>query len=436
MKARNKNKNRVKPVLYVVLAVLIVLAAAAVRTTLKEDGSEAESAAVNETQEAETEALPVPDEPAVESTATIGVTGDILIHNPVLYAAENADGTYDFSDMFSEISEYWQSPDYMIVNLEVTLGGDESGGYSGYPLFNCPDVIIDNLADAGVDMFLTANNHAYDSGEAGLLRTQEVISEAGLDYTGTRMDEDDSFVLIKDINGIIFGFVCYTYETTQNAGDTKTMNGITMSETAQGLISSFSYADLNSFYEAAAEDLEEMDEAGCDVKIVFIHWGDEYDDEPNDYQLQIAQELADLGTDVIIGGHPHVVQAFDVLEGEDGNTTYCLYSMGNAISNQRASLMSSDSYRGYTEDGVTFEITYEKLNNGKVRLSEIYILPTWVDDDYTVVPLDYTLDVSDWGTANTSSAVSSYNRTLGRLGSAYTYLRETLGLAAVPQALE
>ena len=97
-------------------------------------------------------------EPYVVSTASIGVTGDVLIHSPVYNAAYKGNGEYDFNDIFTYISEYYERFDFMVANLEVTLSG-ANRGYSGYPTFNCPDAIVDALKNAGVDMLLNANNH-------------------------------------------------------------------------------------------------------------------------------------------------------------------------------------------------------------------------------------------------------------------------------------
>ena len=137
------------------------------------------------------------------------------------------------------------------------------------------------------------------------------------------------------------------------------------------------------------------------------------------------------GVDVIIGGHPHVIQKFSVLNAENGNQTLCLYSMGNTISSQRKAIMNEDDYRGYTEDGLTISFKYIKFNNGKIKLQEVYILPTWVDvmDDgtYTIVPLEQNLIVDKWQTRSRSEAIASYNRTLGRIGEDYLTLRYYLG---------
>ena len=383
---------------------------------------------------------PGPPQPKVESTATVAATGDILLHNSVLNGAWNGE-TYDFSGSFAYAAGYWATYDYMIANLEVPCGGEESGEFRGYPSFNAPDEIIGALKNAGVDMFLTANNHAYDTGEYGLLRTQDVILDEDLDYVGTRLNADDPYVVIKDINGIRFGFACYTYDTREYPDSWKSINGIEMSETAVDLINSFTYSDLPSLYASVASDLDTMKKADCDVTMFFMHWGDEYMDHPNGYQTEIAQEMCNMGVNVIIGGHPHVIQEMQVLQSTNGNgnATVCLYSMGNAISSQRKEIMDEDGNRGYTEDGLTISVTYEKLNNGTVRLTDVSVLPTWVDDDggvYRIVPLDEKINADKWQTSAISEAKASYNRTMERLGYAYPALRDYLGTAPVKEEIE
>ena len=115
-----------------------------------------------------------PDKNAVVATATVVNTGDLLLHNPMLNGAKKADGTYDFSAFFPNIKKYFTDADYAVANLEVTLGGKESGEYKGYPNFNVPDNFIDECQNSGIDLFLTANNHCYDTGLYGLKRTVKV----------------------------------------------------------------------------------------------------------------------------------------------------------------------------------------------------------------------------------------------------------------------
>ena len=436
---------RIAAVALIVIAVVIVAVVIIVKVSSSSKASASSTVSADGTEQAteqvineETGYAPGPPSPKVESTASIGATGDILLHNSVLNGALQADGSYDFSKSFADISPYWSALDYMIVNLEVPCGGDDN--VTGYPVFDAPDSIVTYLKAAGVDMCLTATNHAYDCRLSGMLHTQEVLIAEGMDYVGTRTDESESFVQIKDINGIRFGFACYTYDTRTDPNEQKSLNTIEMADEAVNLINSFCYSDLDTLYASISSDLQTMDSAGCDVTVFFMHWGDEYTDYPNSYQEEIAQQMSNLGVDVIIGGHPHVIQEFDVLSGTSGNTTYCLYSMGNAISSQRKEVMDPEEPRGYTEDGLLMSFTYEKFNNGKVKLIDVDVLPTWVevggDGTYYIDPLDPELDSSSWPVGSLYEGIDSYNRTMGRIGEVYPALRAELGLSTVAASLE
>lgn len=333
----------------------------------------------------------------VVSTASIAATGDILMHMPIVNSCQTGTDSYQFDSIFQFVNSFISEADYAVANLETTLCGTENGyPYSGYPAFNCPDEIVDAAKNAGFDMLLTANNHCYDTGETGFLRTISTVQGRGLDSIGTMASKDAPKYLIKNINGIRVGMLCYTYEAppTQPEAGRIYMNNIAMAPGSENLINSFLPSDINPFVAEISGYLEEMRNAGAEATIVFIHWGVEYETIPNDNQRIIAQELADLGVDVIIGGHPHVVQMVDMLNSktDPNHKTVCLYSMGNFISNQRKEEMNLKS--GHTEDGVLFQITFSKYSDNSVYLENVDILPLWVDKrpgtntQYIVIPLD------------------------------------------------
>lgn len=335
-----------------------------------------------------------PTEPYITSTVTVGAAGDLLMHTPLLETAEAlGGGEYDFSYIFPYVSPVIEGCDYFIANLEVTLGGEERG-YSSYPLFNCPDSIVDAAKNAGIDCLLTANNHSYDTFDEGLIRTQEVIKQSGLDYTGTVTDLSDKRYLVKEVGGISFGFICYTFETETDYEDRKGINGITMSAEMSPYINSFDYNDLEAFYEDFRTQTGLMKADGAEVVTAFLHWGTEYDLKPGYYQTEMAQTLCDLGADVIIGGHPHVVQPAASLTSSDGShTALCLYSMGNFVSNQQRQYM--DLSTGHTEDGCIIETTFSKYSDGTVTFDGVRYIPTWVHSYYedgaamyNIVPLE------------------------------------------------
>ena len=384
-------------------------------------------------------AEPEPEpEPIVKvSQAVIGATGDVLMHYPVIKTGAVGDGTYRFESVFPYFSEYVSSLDYAVANLETTLAGLDNGyKYQGYPRFNSPDGIVSSLKEAGFDLLLTANNHTFDTGEVGFLRTLQVVDEAELDRIGTNASSEEKKYILRDINGIQVGMLCYTYETEDGDPAVRSLNGIPMTEMAGGLINSFHYGRLEEFYAELAGHLSAMKAAGAEASILFIHWGNEYQLQESDVQRQMAQAICDLGVDVIIGGHPHVVQPVELLtaSNDSGHHTVCLYSMGNAVSNQRIEQMPSA--KGYTEDGVLFQVTFARYSDGTVLLEKAELLPTWVNltrsettgkTAYEIIPLDNT--VEDWKTTFTltdgelAEAKASYQRTMSIVGEGLEQVR-------------
>ena len=163
-------------------------------------------------------------------------------------------------------------------------------------------------------------------------------------------------------------------------------------------------------------------------------------------QQDIAENLCELGVDVIVGGHPHVLQPFDTLTSTTGHQTYCIYSVGNAISNQRRTNISQTP-DGHCEDSMIFGVTFEKWNDGSVNVAEIDILPVWVSRDrnnprgsiYHIIPLD--LEVEDWTTFDASKEAykylkGSYKRIMNVVGEGLNECRLALGLPEVPMTAE
>lgn len=393
----------------------------------------------DETTEPTTEPTTIPTEPYVTSTASVGVTGDILVHGPLIEAAKQNDGTYDFNNIYTYIQDYYNDVDFMIANLEVTLGGEAAGKYQGYPTFNCPDSMIDALKNAGVDMMLTANNHSYDTGHNGFIRTQEVLEEKGMPHLGTRLSEDTDSYIVQDINGIKVGMVCYTYESGRTEDGRKALNGIPVAAEDTNLISTFSYENLTGFYNEVEQTLAAMEEEGADFSMVYMHWGQEYQLAPNSTQTSIAQKLCELGVDIIVGGHPHVIQPFTTLTSSTGHQTYCIYSVGNGVSNQRRETLETSPNKEHTEDGMIFSVEFEKWSDGRANISDINILPTWVERHtvngkraYIIVPLDLDADWDAYAITSHNRLSPSYDQTMALVGTGLNDAKVALGKEPVP----
>ena len=338
--------------------------------------------------------VPTPVPEHVVSTATILSTGDILMHKPVIDVNYKS-GSYDFESIFRYITEDVTAADYAVANLETTLAGTTNGyQYSGYPNFNCPDEIVDAAKDAGFDMLLNGNNHSYDTSSVGMHRTIEIIRDRELDHIGFVDKDEEKRYLVKEINGINIGMICYTYET-DNRADVVALNGLPLKADDKNLVNAFDYNALDTFYAELEGYLADMEADGAEATMLYIHWGDEYQLKQNANQTKIAQKICDLGVDVIVGGHPHVVQPMDLLEStvDPDHKTVCLYSMGNAVSNQRQGNLTAIS-TAHTEDGVLFSVTFSKYSDGTVYVESTDLLPVWVyrrtdgtGNEYNMLPL-------------------------------------------------
>ena len=406
----NKRKIRITCLIFIIAVLSVALALYAMDDKISISDFLPETTTETTTTEPTTTNPPAP---SVTSTATIRSAGDVLIHIPVFQNARKGDGTYDFSHIFTYSKDIISDCDYFVANLETTLGGTNGRSYTGFPRFNSPDSIVDALKGAGVDCLLTANNHTYDTNGSGVLRTIDVIEKTGLDYTGTRKTTDDLQYFTKKISGIKFGFACYTYETPTSEGR-KALNGLLVDTATAPLVNSFNPAKPQAFYDELQGNIKAMKKKGAEVIVVYVHWGEEYQLTQNSKQQEIAQAICDLGADVIIGGHPHVVQPVDLLTSTDGtHKTVCVYSMGNFLSNQRRNLMGLKT--GHTEDGLIFEMNFSKYSDGTVVFDSIDAIPTWVHlysengkKVHSIVPLKGNLDkqAEKLGLTKTSDGLS------------------------------
>ena len=421
------------PLIKILLIIIALLAAAditVISLCFKAPGgtkpdkkpSASQSDPTAEDTEAPTEAAP-----ELLSTATVLSTGDMLMHIGVINSGKQEDGSYNFDSIFRYVKSYTQAADFSVANLETTLCGTDNGySYSGNPRFNCPDAIVDSLKDAGFDLLLTANNHAADTDLVGYKRTLNTVRDKGLDTLGTYLSADEQKWTIEEVNGIKIGMVCYTYSEGFSQKGYPVLNYHEVAE--NGILNYFTYDKLPEFYTQLQGYLDEMKAAGAETTMVYLHWGDEYKwktgEGPNTNQTAMAQKLCDMGVDVIVGGHPHVVQPVDLLTSsvDAEHKTVVLYSMGNAVSNQRIKEMESEP-TGHTEDGVLFCVTFSKYSDGSVYVDSAELIPTWVNlnsnsgsTEYNILPLEEST-AAQWQAqfgltdSQLASAKASFDRT-------------------------
>ena len=289
------------------------------------------------------------------------------------YAKVDAD-SFDFTGVYSEVKKYLSEPDLTIGNLETVIAG-EGKNYSGYPYLNAPDDFIYALKAAGFDLLVTANNHALDQGWKGVKKTIDVINDYKIHRTGTFISQEDrDSIRIFLVNSIKIAFLAYSENT----------NGLPIPQGKEFVINLIDEDLIKS-------DIKKAREKNVDVVIVHLHYGPEYNREPSDYQKEIVQKIIELGADIIIGGHPHVVEPFDIYKTNNTklDSGFVAYSMGNFISNQR--------WR-YSDAGVILNVQISKNKfTDSVYVSDISYLPTWVFKGQTEEGREYIILPSQIG---------------------------------------
>lgn len=303
-----------------------------------------------------------------DETITITSLGNIMFHDSQIKFAKTANG-YDFKPSFKYLKDMVSSSD---LSLAVFEGSFVNKSYQGYPLFRTPDEVADALKDCGVSILNEASNHVFDGAESGMKRTRDTAINKGIDVIGIKNENTDRNYIIKEIKGYKIGLVAYTYETEKIKGR-KAINGIPLTSSGEEYINTFNYNELKDFYSKLENQISDMKKEGADYVIVSLHWGDEYVHKPNTYQKAIASKLNELGVDIILGNHPHVVQSYNTLTSQNGHKTFVIYGQGNTLSNQSAVLLKEPG----VEDGYIAQFTLECKDTG-VSIKDYSMIPIFL----------------------------------------------------------
>ena len=349
-------------------------------------------------------------------SATIRTAGDFVIHDVIFQAAArlakqtNSSNPYNFNPMLNLIRDQLENADFTVTNVDGSMGGKQyyKYGYSGYPQFNTPPHILYALVDSGVDMLTLANNHMLDGWYDGLMAEIENVEKVGLKHVGAnRSKAEKDAPVIVEINGIKVGFMNYT--VSLNEMDKK---GVDSRALEFGV-----NATKNS---DPKKDAKTLRDAGADVIVCYMHWGKEYEETPDDSQKKLADILVTSGCDVIVGGHPHVVQYATWLTGTNQfgemQRTLCVYSLGNFLSDQRLALR---------DGGIIFDFTIQEQPDGSFSIIDPAYLPTWVwrtgdkenGFNYSIVPIGKYLDTRPEGMsdADYSRMLESYQESINAM---------------------
>ncbi|WP_328302123.1 CapA family protein [Streptomyces sp. NBC_00435] len=263
---------------------------------------------------------------------TLVASGDVLPHESVIRrAASDADGEgHDFRPMFSGVKPLVSAADLAICHMETVYGPD-GGPFTGYPAFQSPPEVAGGLKDAGYDGCSTASNHTLDGGAEGLKRTLDTFDKAGLKHAGSaRTEAEAKTVTMYAAGSAKVAHLAYTYDT----------NGYPMPDGQPWAVNPMEEEKIVADARAARK-------AGADVVLVSLHWGTEWQTEPDEKQLSLGKALTASQTggrpdvDMILGTHAHIPQAYEKVNG-----TWIVYGMGDQVAGEMFNHTGARDMRG------------------------------------------------------------------------------------------
>ena len=362
-----------------ILANALLLSGCSAKPATEPVEVEEEESELVQPEETQTEFVEEQPEEVQPPTVTIIMVGDVLLHTGVEESAITEDGAYDFAPVFANVKDEVAAADLALVNQEVIIGGAEIGIY-GYPAFNAPYELADELVDTGFDVICHASNHALDRGKKGLTNCLNYWQEhypdlAVLGIHGSKEDQEE--IYIAECEGIKIAILNYTYG----------MNGIPLPDDMPYAVDMLEESRVK-------EDLVKAEEL-ADFTIVCPHWGIEYSLEKTAEQDKWVEIFYEGGADLVLGTHPHVLEPVEMIEGEKG-PMLVYYSLGNFVN------WTSDFGSGIANRmvGGMAKVTLTR-EEGKVTISEYDMLPlvTHVSPGYggvtTYLFEDYSKELAD-----------------------------------------
>ena len=263
------------------------------------------------TEYSETSSNSLVSKPAIiKPNIKLAFVGDIMLDRGVKYSVNKNFGG-DYAELFTKVKTQLQSYDLLFGNLEGPVSDKGNDGGNIYS-FRFEPKIIPVLKDAGFDIVSVANNHIFNWGREAFEDTLSRLSADGLNYVGGGISGSEAYQeKVVNVSGVKIAFIAFSEFRDGAVTSTSTKSGIAIIGEDE---------IKNSVSRARSE---------ADLVLVSFHFGEEYQNQPNDFQQKYAELAMDSGADLVIGSHPHVVQAV----GRYKNA-YITYSLGNFIFDQ------------------------------------------------------------------------------------------------------
>lgn len=374
---------RLRITLILAAVVLVLCTAGIVFLTNRSDSPKTTAAAETRPTQKPTQATE-PATRAQKSTKTtihIKAAGDLNVTNTVINAGV-AVGGYNYTRAFMDVASTLSDADLTVLNLEGNICGEPYGSDTT----SAPRELLDGLRNAGVDLIQMANSCTINNGLIGLTSTLQTIRAAGLEPVGAFASESEfqqsKGYTITEAQGVKVAFVAFT----------KGLGGRGLPAGNDNLVNIL-YEDYASTYDKIDRTritsvLKAVEAEKPDITIALLHWGSEYNDDISDTQKSIVNLMKKQGVDVIIGTHPHTVQAieYDELAG-----TLVAYSLGDFF---------GDASRGGTNYSIILDLEITKdSSTGTTKVTNYSYTPIYTvseaesaDGYRRVVRIDKTVE--------------------------------------------
>ncbi|GAB2918780.1 MULTISPECIES: CapA family protein [unclassified Streptomyces] len=300
---------------------------------------------------------------------TLLAAGDVLPHSSVIdRAAVDAGGAgYDFAPMLAGVAPVVSGADLAFCHME-TVYGKKGGPYTGYPSFKSPPEIATALRTTGFDSCSTASNHTLDDGPEGVRRTLDALDGAGIRHAGSARSAAEAArpTILPAGPGegaAKVAHLAYTYGT----------NDIPLPADRPWTVN---VTDEQKIIEEARAARR----AGADVVVLSVHWGTEWQDEPDARQRELAERLTastDRGRpdiDLVVGTHAHVPQAYEKVNG-----TWVVYGMGDQIAGAMINYEGAQDPRGNQSSMGRFTFAPPAKPGERWKVTKAEFVPQWYD---------------------------------------------------------
>lgn len=261
------------------------------------------------------------------------LAGDICIQD---YMAEYYDEGGIGRLAAKELKDIMLKADIMLANEEFSFSERGTPMEDKQYTFRIAPHYTSVFTELGIDIVSLANNHALDFGTEALLDSCAALEKAGIRYIGAGENRERAKRMeIIEVNGMKIGFLAASRVipvVEWNAG-----------KNTPGMFTTYDPSELIAEIEEGKKK--------CDALLVYVHWGEERMELPEDYQRTMARQYIDAGADAVIGSHPHVMQGLEYYKGK-----LIAYSLGNYIFTPR------------TGDGAMLKLTFSKQGESQARL--------------------------------------------------------------------